>query len=67
MKSWRTTVGGLVALVVALLVCIVQPLMDDDPKTMPKWEAFGTALTTAWIGFAARDHSVSSEDAGLKP
>lgn len=58
MKSWKTTLGGALALVGGLL-----------PQFWPelgKLGAFLAALGTAVVGWAARDNDKSSEDVGRK-
>lgn len=60
MKSWKTTLGG-------VMLAIGTPLAN---VTSPNWvHLLGLALTTAGgliLGASARDNNVSSEDAGLK-
>lgn len=62
MTSWKTTVGGIAA---ALGSAATAAFMFGG---VPQW--FGavgaslTALSVAWIGFAARDNNVTSEQAG---
>lgn len=64
MKSWRTTLVGLVTFIVAVGTGILA-LMDDDPATTFDMAKILTAL--AGIGFmASRDNNVSSEKAGAK-
>jgi hypothetical protein len=65
MKSWRTTVfgtGGLLAVVVTIL----QALFDGNPQTNPDWGAAAAAIAASVGLLFARDHKVSSEDAGIK-
>ena len=65
MNSWKTTVAGIAAIVVALGTA-VGALFDADPLTTPDWGAV-VAACMAGIGLiAARDNKVSSEQAGAK-
>ena len=65
MKSWKTTVFGICAILTALAGA-VKLLVDGDPATNPDWTAV-IAAVAAGIGLvAARDNKVSSEDVGIK-
>lgn len=64
-KSWRTTSNALIA---ALMIVLpqLQKLVDVDPEnlTSPDW-AVVVAAAFGFIAFwNARDHKVSSEEAG---
>ena len=63
-KSWLTTVLGVIGGLGVLAVALTAEL-DSDPLTLPNW---GTAITAALglmgVGAAARDHNVTSEEAG---
>jgi hypothetical protein len=64
-KSWRTTACGVLAAVSALIGLVVVPLLDEDPATVARWaEALPIALTAVGLG-VARDHGVSSANAGV--
>lgn len=66
-RSWRTTVLGLGAALVACWPLVIAPLLDEDPATVPQW-GLGIAALMGGLGLgAARDHGVSSEKAGAKP
>lgn len=66
MASWKTTVCGILGIVVAGINFIAMPMLDADPATLPNYTAFVAALT-AGIGLLfARDNNVSSEQAGVK-
>jgi hypothetical protein len=65
MKSWKTTVGGIV-LAVSLISGELHKLFDDDPKTEPSVIVIIGALGGAGIGVFARDNNVSSKQAGVK-
>ena len=59
MKSWKTTLGGVLGAIGAALVA-----MDDIFL-----KAAGSVLSAVGVlllGLAARDNNVSSEDAGAK-
>ena len=67
MKSWRTTLSGVMSIVISLWGCVASPLLDENPATKPQWEV-AFAAVTAGIGLiSARDNKVSSEQAGVKP
>lgn len=65
-SSWRTTLGGFLAMIVVLLQSGALPYLDGLDTTKPD---LGLCLA-AVLGFVslwnARDHGVSSEQAGAK-
>jgi len=65
MKSWRTTMLGIVT-GVGLLAAQVKAFLDNDPSTVADMTAILAALAVMGFGWAARDNSVSSEKAGAK-
>lgn len=65
MKSWRTTILGVLA-GLAILITQATALLDDDPDTVFNLDAALAALATMGIGVVARDNAVSSEKAGAK-
>lgn len=65
-RSWRTTVLGLGAALVACWPLVVVPLLDEDPATVPQWMAGLSAVLFALGLGVARDSAVSSEKAGAK-
>lgn len=65
MKSWRTTIFGAGG-VLAVLVSALQSLFDGNPQTNPDWNMVVAACLPAIGLLFARDHGVSSEDAGIK-
>lgn len=62
MSSWKTTAGGVAAALGSALTAA------HTFGGVPQWVgAIGVALSAAgvaWIGFVARDNTVTSEDAG---
>ena len=65
MKSWKTTVAGILTALIPALSA-VSAYLDGDPLTTPDW-GLAIAGITAGIGLLfARDNNVSSEDAGAK-
>ena len=66
MKSWKTTLCGVLGVVAAGITMIAIPLLDQDPATAARWVEFGS-LAAAAIGLLfARDNDKSSEDVGNK-
>jgi len=64
-KSWKTTVMGVCAILTAVAGA-VKLLVDGDPATNPDWTAT-LAAVAAGIGLiAARDNDKSSESVGAK-
>ena len=65
MKSWKTTVAGVAAIIAAIALAISHQF-DSDPTTVADWSAVITALT-AGVGLVlARDNDKSSEKVGVK-
>ncbi len=64
-KSWKTTVCGLIVAVILILKQIGN-LLDDDPETVMSVEMILGALAALGIGVCARDNGVSSREAGAK-
>lgn len=62
--SWKTTTGGIVALL-ALILNAAAAMLDDDPETMPDWNSVAVAAVAVGTLFA-RDSDVTSEEAGAK-
>jgi hypothetical protein len=63
MKSWKTTVTGIAAIIVAIGSALIATL-DSDPATVADWGAV-VAAVLAGVGLvAARDNGVTSEQAG---
>ncbi|HOX08973.1 MAG TPA: hypothetical protein PK280_21435 [Planctomycetota bacterium] len=65
MKSWKTTVFGVCAIMTAVAGA-VSLLGDGDPATNPDWTAVCAAVAAGIGLIAARDNKVSSEDVGVK-
>lgn len=66
MKSYQTTICGVLTLIAAGISLVALPLLDNDPLTVANYGAFGAAIATAIGLFVARDNSKSSEDVGIK-
>lgn len=65
MKSWKTTLAGIAAIVAAIALAIAHQF-DSDPATVADWSAVITALT-AGVGLVlARDNDKTSEQAGAR-
>ncbi|RMF95501.1 MAG: hypothetical protein D6727_10635 [Gammaproteobacteria bacterium] len=65
MKSWKTTLAGIAAIVAAIALAIAHQF-DSDPTTAADWSAVITALT-AGVGLVlARDNDKTSEQAGAR-
>jgi predicted aconitase with swiveling domain len=65
MKSWRTTTSGVIAILLAFGAA-AQALIDGNPATNPDWAAVGAAVMAGIGLLTARDHKVTSEQAGAK-
>ena len=65
MKSWKTTVSGIGAILAAVGGAL-SAMFDGNALTNPDWTAV-IAAVVAGIGLiAARDNKVTSEDVGAK-
>lgn len=63
--SWKTTVLGVVLMVLA--VCTqVKNVVDNDPATTFDWKVLVAGVTAGLGLMHARDNGVSSEQAGAK-
>lgn len=60
MKSWKTTIGG-------ILGAIGFALKHAPDPRVAAWSDFAAGLGFAILGMAARDNGVSSEDVGINP
>lgn len=65
MPSWRTTVAGIGAMLVAIGGA-VSATFDNDPTTTADWAAVIAACIAGFGLIFARDNKVSSERAGVK-
>ena len=59
-KSWKTTLGGIIAALGTALLAV------PEPEWLSKLGAGLIGLGGAIAGLSARDNNVSSEDAGAK-
>lgn len=64
-RSAKTTAAGVLAFL-AILISGGLALLDDDPNTNPDYGALIAAGTAAAGLLFARDHDVTSEEAGAK-
>lgn len=67
-SSWKTTLGGVGGLVVALiaLLTVVSGFLNGEPITLTQAIAVIGGISTAVTGFSARDNNVTSRDAGAE-
>lgn len=63
--SWRTTLAGIGAILVAVGGAITATF-DNDPATVADWTAVVAACIAGFGLVFARDNKVSSEAAGAK-
>jgi peptidoglycan/LPS O-acetylase OafA/YrhL len=64
--SWKTTVCGILGILVVGINVVAIPLLDNNLATVPQWDVFVAALAGGLGLIFARDHGVSSEEAGIK-
>jgi uncharacterized membrane protein len=64
--SWKTSLAGVLSVVVAIITFVANPLLDADPATVPQWGPVLAAVTAAVGLLFARDNDKSSEDVGAK-
>ena len=63
MKSWKTTLAGIAAIVAAVATA-VSAQFDNDPATVPDWTLV-IGMVTAGVGLVlARDNDKTSEQVG---
>lgn len=63
MKSWKTTLAGIAAIVAAVGTA-VSAQFDNDPATVPDWTMV-IGMITAGVGLMlARDNDKTSEQVG---
>ena len=65
MKSWKTTVAGIAAILTAGGAALTA-LTDNNPATSPDYAALIAACIAGLGLIFARDNDVSSEDVGAK-
>lgn len=63
--SWKTTVSGIIVFL-SLFFGEIKKEFDSDDKTHANWNVIVEAAGLLWMGLAARDNNVSSEEAGAK-
>lgn len=65
MKSWKTTLAG-VGAILAVVGTALSALFDADPATVPDWSVVSAGIMAGLGLIVARDANVSSEQQGLK-
>jgi ABC-type cobalamin transport system permease subunit len=65
MKSWKTTVGGIGAILAAVGGAL-SLLFDNNPATNPDWTGVVSAVTAGVGLIFARDNDKTSEDVKAK-
>ncbi len=65
LRSWITTLSGIVTML-ALLLPEIQSILDDDPTTNPNMQMIMAAFGVGGLGVAARDGNKSSKSVGAK-
>jgi len=63
-KNWKTTAGGIAAIITAAAGA-AKLMLDGDPTTNPDWNIVMVAVFTGVALLKARDHDKSSEDCGI--
>lgn len=64
-KSWKTTTVAITAIAVAIGTMVLEPLLDNNPATHPKWQECISIVIAAAVGLWSRDNDKSSEDVKL--
>ena len=65
-ESWRTTLNAFLAMLATLYAVVGAPLLDNVEATEPDWSIAIAAVLGFVALWNARDHKVSSEQAGAK-
>lgn len=65
MKSWKTTVLGLITGIM-LILPQVATVIDGDPETNPEYQVLLAGFAAMGIGGLARDNDKSSQDVGIR-
>jgi len=65
MKSWKTTLAGIGAILGAIGIAL-SAQFDNDPATVPDWATVVGAVVIGAGLIAARDKNVTSEQQGAK-
>lgn len=65
MKSWKTTLGGVISQL-PVLWSQISSLFDGNAATNPDWAILMGSLAIIWALFQARDNNISSEEVGIK-
>mgnify|MGYP003658625948 CR=1 FL=1 len=64
--SWKTTLSGIMGIIVAGWQLIGAPILDSDPTTVANFSAFIPVLLVGLGLVAARDNDKSSEQVGTR-
>lgn len=64
--SWKTSLSGVLTILVAAITYVIQPMLDADPLTVPQWGPVLATVSAAAGLLFARDNNVTSERAGAK-
>ncbi len=62
MASWRTSIIGVITIIVAA-GAVAKTLLDGDPNTNPDWTVFMTQVTLGIGLITARDNKVTDVEA----
>ena len=65
MKSWKTTLAGIAAIIAAIALALSHQF-DTDPATIADWGAVFTAVAAGVGLLFARDNDKSSEKVGAR-
>lgn len=65
MKSWKTTLNGVLLILIAVATA-AKALVDGDPSTNPDYATVMAAILGGIGLIAARDNKVTSEQAGAR-
>ena len=65
MKSWKTTIAGVLTATGAICVALVA-MLDDNSATIADWGNVVALISIAYGLIMARDNSVTSKKAGAK-
>ena len=64
MRSWKTSLAGILTIVSAGITLIAVPILDNDAATLPQWDSFLPIALAGIVGLFSRDNNKTSEDVG---